>query len=157
MIHRIRRSFRLTGCISLIGAGEVVLLPLDVLKIKRQTNPEAFRGRGMGRIIADEGFGLYRGWQWTMARNFPGSFAVCCRSDTSLLCYANSTYSFLVARQPQNNTSSSWKTTTVLRGHKTSSLPSQGQVRQSSYQHRWMLSRRGSKHAILRIQRAACG
>ena len=61
---------------SLIGAGEVVLLPLDVLKIKRQTNPEAFRGRGMGRIIADEGFGLYRGWQWTMARNFPGSFAV---------------------------------------------------------------------------------
>lgn len=61
---------------SLIGAGEVVLLPLDVLKIKRQTNPEAFRGRGMLRIIADEGFGLYRGTGWTMARNFPGSFAV---------------------------------------------------------------------------------
>lgn len=60
----------------MIGAGEVVLLPLDVLKIKRQTNPEAFRGRGMMRIVADEGFGLYRGWQWTMARNFPGSFAV---------------------------------------------------------------------------------
>lgn len=62
---------------SLIGIGEIVLLPLDVLKIKRQTNPEAFRGRGVLRIIKDEGFGLYRGWGWTAARNAPGSFAVC--------------------------------------------------------------------------------
>ena len=61
---------------SLIGIGEIVLLPLDVLKIKRQTNPEAFRGRGVLRIIRDEGFGLYRGWGWTAARNAPGSFAV---------------------------------------------------------------------------------
>jgi hypothetical protein len=61
---------------SIIGIGEIVLLPLDVLKIKRQTNPEAFRGRGLIRIIADEGFGLYRGWGWTAARNAPGSFAV---------------------------------------------------------------------------------
>ena len=44
---------------SLIGIGEIVLLPLDVLKIKRQTNPEAFRGRGVFRIVADEGMGLY--------------------------------------------------------------------------------------------------
>ncbi|KAA8573595.1 hypothetical protein EYC84_005178 [Monilinia fructicola] len=49
---------------------------LDVLKIKRQTNPEAFRGRGVVRIVKDEGFGLYRGWQWTAARNAPGSFAL---------------------------------------------------------------------------------
>lgn len=62
---------------SLIGIGEIVLLPLDVLKIKRQTNPEAFRGRGVLHIIRDEGFGLYRGWGWTAARNAPGSFAVC--------------------------------------------------------------------------------
>lgn len=62
---------------SLIGIGEIVLLPLDVLKIKRQTNPEAFRGRGVLKIVADEGFGLYRGWGWTAARNAPGSFAVC--------------------------------------------------------------------------------
>jgi hypothetical protein len=62
---------------SLIGIGEIVILPLDVLKIKRQTNPEAFRGRGLFKIIADEGFGLYRGWGWTAARNAPGSFAVC--------------------------------------------------------------------------------
>ncbi|KAI5963085.1 YHM1 [Candida pseudojiufengensis] len=61
---------------SLIGIGEVVLLPLDVLKIKRQTNPEAFKGRGFFKIIKDEGFGLYRGWGWTMARNAPGSFAL---------------------------------------------------------------------------------
>lgn len=61
---------------SLVGIGEIVLLPLDVLKIKRQTNPEAFRGRGVVRIVADEGFGLYRGWGWTAARNAPGSFAL---------------------------------------------------------------------------------
>lgn len=61
---------------SLIGIGEIVLLPLDVLKIKRQTNPEAFKGRGVFRIVADEGFSLYRGWGWTAARNAPGSFAL---------------------------------------------------------------------------------
>ncbi|PNS20464.1 hypothetical protein CAC42_5914 [Sphaceloma murrayae] len=61
---------------SLVGIGEIVLLPLDVLKIKRQTNPEAFRGRGVLRIVRDEGFGLYRGWGWTAARNAPGSFAL---------------------------------------------------------------------------------
>ncbi|QEU62563.1 Ggc1 [Kluyveromyces lactis] len=61
---------------SLIGIGEIVLLPLDVLKIKRQTNPESFKGRGFLKIIKDEGFGLYRGWGWTAARNAPGSFAL---------------------------------------------------------------------------------
>ncbi|RLV96574.1 Mitochondrial GTP/GDP carrier protein 1 [Spathaspora sp. JA1] len=61
---------------SLIGIGEIVLLPLDVLKIKRQTNPESFKGRGFLKIISDEGFGLYRGWGWTAARNAPGSFAL---------------------------------------------------------------------------------
>ena len=62
---------------SLIGIGEIVLLPLDVLKIKRQTNPEAFRGRGVLKVVADEGIGnLYRGWGWTAGRNAPGSFAL---------------------------------------------------------------------------------
>jgi hypothetical protein len=61
---------------SLIGIGEIVILPLDVLKIKRQTNPEAFKGRGIIKIVADEGLGLYRGWGWTAARNAPGSFAL---------------------------------------------------------------------------------
>jgi len=61
---------------SLTGIGEVVLLPLDALKIKRQVNPEAFRGRGAVRIFLEEGTTLYRGWGWTMARNAPGSFAL---------------------------------------------------------------------------------
>ncbi|KAA1478392.1 mitochondrial carrier protein [Dentipellis sp. KUC8613] len=61
---------------SLTGIGEVALLPLDVLKIKRQVNPEAFRGRGVFRIFKEEGSALYRGWGWTMARNAPGSFAL---------------------------------------------------------------------------------
>lgn len=61
---------------SLIGIGEIILLPLDVLKIKRQTNPDAFRSRGFLRIVADEGMGLYRGAGWTAARNAPGSFAL---------------------------------------------------------------------------------
>lgn len=61
---------------SLTGIGEVILLPLDVLKIKRQVNPEAFRGRGVLQIFMQEGSTLYRGWGWTMARNAPGSFAV---------------------------------------------------------------------------------
>ncbi|KAI8320774.1 mitochondrial carrier [Martensiomyces pterosporus] len=61
---------------SLIGIGEVALLPLDVLKIKRQTNPDAFRGRGLFKIVADEGMALYRGAGWTVLRNAPGSFAL---------------------------------------------------------------------------------
>ncbi|KAI8583617.1 hypothetical protein K450DRAFT_221994 [Umbelopsis ramanniana AG] len=61
---------------SFVGIGEIALLPLDVLKIKRQTNPEAFKGRGFLKIVADEGMGLYRGAGWTAARNAPGSFAL---------------------------------------------------------------------------------
>lgn len=62
---------------SLIGIGEIVLLPLDVLKIKSQTNPATFKGRGFIKILKDEGFlNLYRGWGWTAARNAPGSFAL---------------------------------------------------------------------------------
>jgi len=61
---------------SLTGIGEVVLLPLDALKIKRQVNPDAFRGRGVLRIFSEEGTTLYRGWGWTVARNAPGSFAL---------------------------------------------------------------------------------
>ena len=49
---------------------------MDALKIKRQVNPEAFRGRGVIRIFMEEGTTLYRGWGWTVARNAPGSFAV---------------------------------------------------------------------------------
>jgi len=59
---------------SLIGIGEVFLLPLDALKVKAQTAPEQLRGRGVVDIFRKEGFGLYRGAGWTAARNAPGSF-----------------------------------------------------------------------------------
>lgn len=61
---------------SLIGIGEIALLPLDVLKIRAQTNPEAIAGRGVAQIFKQEGFALYRGAAWTAARNAPGSFAL---------------------------------------------------------------------------------
>ncbi len=60
-----------------VGVGEIVLLPLDVLKIKSQNNPEALRGRGLVQILRTEKLsGLYRGAGWTAARNAPGSFAL---------------------------------------------------------------------------------
>ncbi|KAI0561176.1 mitochondrial carrier protein [Gracilaria domingensis] len=60
-----------------VGVGEIALLPLDVLKIKSQNNPEALRGRGLLTILREERIsGLYRGAGWTAARNAPGSFAL---------------------------------------------------------------------------------
>ena len=61
---------------SLMGIGEIILLPLDVLKIKAQTNPETLKGRGFIQLIRDEGRNLYKGGAWTAARNAPGSFAL---------------------------------------------------------------------------------
>ena len=61
---------------SLIGVGEIALLPLDVLKIRAQTNPAAIAGKGVVHIFQTEGFALYRGAAWTAARNAPGSFAL---------------------------------------------------------------------------------
>lgn len=45
---------------SIMGVGEIVLLPLDVLKIKAQTNPESLKGRGVVAIFAEEGMALYK-------------------------------------------------------------------------------------------------
>jgi hypothetical protein len=61
---------------SLIGIGEIVLLPLDVLKIKMQTNAAMYQNKGFLQIVKEEGWGLYRGASWTAARNAPGSFAL---------------------------------------------------------------------------------
>ncbi|TMW67181.1 hypothetical protein Poli38472_012297 [Pythium oligandrum] len=61
---------------SLVGIGEIALLPLDVLKIRAQANPQAIAGRGVVDIFKQEGFALYRGAGWTAARNAPGSFAL---------------------------------------------------------------------------------
>ncbi|KAI8894163.1 mitochondrial carrier domain-containing protein [Globomyces pollinis-pini] len=61
---------------SVIGIGEVVLLPLDALKIKFQVSQAEYAGKGVFQIIREEGFSLYRGASWTAARNAPGSFAL---------------------------------------------------------------------------------
>jgi hypothetical protein len=53
---------------SIIGIGEVFLLPLDALKVKAQTAPEQLKGRGVVDIFRTEGFSLYRGAGWTAAR-----------------------------------------------------------------------------------------
>jgi len=61
---------------SIMGMCEVALLPLNALKTKAQTNPE-YRSRGMMHIFREQGvMRLYAGWQWTIARNVPGSFAL---------------------------------------------------------------------------------
>jgi hypothetical protein len=38
---------------SIMGVGEIGLLPLDVLKIKAQTNPESIAGKGLVQIIRE--------------------------------------------------------------------------------------------------------
>jgi hypothetical protein len=64
----------LAGC--LVGLGEVMLLPLDVLKIKAQTNPGALGGRSFVDLVLKERGTLYSGATWTAARNLPGSLAL---------------------------------------------------------------------------------
>lgn len=61
---------------AIVGVGECVLLPFDMLKVKQQTNPESLRGRSMLTLFRAEGLKLYRGTVWTAARNAPGSFAL---------------------------------------------------------------------------------
>ena len=59
---------------SLVGAGEVTLLPFDVLKIKSQTNAE-YRKMAFLDIVKKEGVsGLYAGAGITAMRNILGSF-----------------------------------------------------------------------------------
>jgi len=58
-----------------IGVGEVILQPLDVLKIRRQTNPASAWKGGMS-VFWKEGLSLYRGATWTMSRNLAGSSAL---------------------------------------------------------------------------------
>ncbi|KAI9325368.1 putative GGC1-protein of the mitochondrial carrier family [Obelidium mucronatum] len=48
----------------LIGCTEVLLLPLDALKVKGQTGVGLFK-TGNPRLLLN----LYRGWSWTAARN----------------------------------------------------------------------------------------
>lgn len=61
---------------SLIGIGEIVLLPLDRLKVLSQTNEGVLKNRGLFNIIRSEGMGLYAGAGVTVLRNAPGSFCL---------------------------------------------------------------------------------
>ncbi|KAH9593248.1 Mitochondrial substrate/solute carrier [Trypanosoma melophagium] len=62
------------GCI--IGVGEVMLLPLDRLKVLSQTNEAALSG-GVVQLLRHEGIcGMYAGTCVTIARNAPGSFCL---------------------------------------------------------------------------------
>lgn len=74
--HKTGRTLLSATSGSLIGIGEVILLPLDALKVKSQTSPEQLKGRGVIEIFTKEGFGLYRGAGLTVMRNAPGSFAL---------------------------------------------------------------------------------
>jgi hypothetical protein len=74
--HKTGRTLLSATSGSLIGIGEVVLLPLDALKVKAQTSPEQLHGRGVIDIFTKEGLGLYRGAGLTAMRNAPGSFAL---------------------------------------------------------------------------------
>ena len=61
-----------TGAI--IGAGEILLTPFDLLKIKMQTNPSALHGKELLSLFRSELPHLFVGLNWTLARNIPGSF-----------------------------------------------------------------------------------
>lgn len=58
----------------MIGVGEIVLLPLDRLKILSQTNDGALKNRSLWQIISTERLGMYAGAGVTAMRNAPGSF-----------------------------------------------------------------------------------
>jgi len=74
--HKTGRTLLSATSGSLIGIGEVALLPLDALKVKAQTAPEQIKGRGVVDIFRSEGLALYRGAGLTAMRNAPGSFAL---------------------------------------------------------------------------------
>eukprot|EP01087_Luapelamoeba_hula_P017243 TRINITY_DN5418_c0_g1_i1.p1 TRINITY_DN5418_c0_g1~~TRINITY_DN5418_c0_g1_i1.p1 ORF type:complete len:373 (-),score=80.16 TRINITY_DN5418_c0_g1_i1:141-1259(-) len=62
---------------SFIGLTEVALLPLDVLKIKLQTDPKCLQGRGLRTLWNQVKISqLYAGAGITIVRNIPGSFAL---------------------------------------------------------------------------------
>jgi hypothetical protein len=57
---------------AIIGMGEVILLPLDAIKILKQTNSKIAEKR-IYDILCCERMNLYRGINWAAARNLSGS------------------------------------------------------------------------------------
>ena len=59
----------ISGCI--IGVGEILFMPLDVLKIKKQTNINTFKKRSLYQIIKEENYyNYYKGFPINVVRNF---------------------------------------------------------------------------------------
>lgn len=60
---------------SLVGMGEVILLPIDRMKVLSQTNAATIRGRSLASVFASEGIrSMYTSAGTTMFRNCIGSF-----------------------------------------------------------------------------------
>ncbi|EKF26617.1 mitochondrial carrier protein, putative [Trypanosoma cruzi marinkellei] len=60
---------------SLVGVFEVILLPIDRMKVLNQTNKEAIKNRSFFQILRQEGvMRMYAGIGTTAVRNVPGSF-----------------------------------------------------------------------------------
>lgn len=59
------------ACGALVGLGETVFMPFDLLKVKKQTNSETFGNRSMITIFREERINNYfKGINITAARNF---------------------------------------------------------------------------------------
>jgi hypothetical protein len=60
---------------SFAGVSEIIILPFDVMKIKRQTGAYTEKGvMNLGKYLYAENIRLYKGAITTAARNAPGSF-----------------------------------------------------------------------------------
>lgn len=59
---------------SIIGVGEVALLPLDALKVRKQLDVKPLNWSS--KTVISNFKTLYRGVAWTAARNAPGSFCL---------------------------------------------------------------------------------
>jgi len=58
----------------LVGIGEApLLLPLDAIKVRYQTNKNSVAGKGFFTILLEQRTKLYQGLGWTMLRNAVGS------------------------------------------------------------------------------------
>lgn len=74
MSKRASRTLMESVCGCIAGVCEIVLLPLDRVKVLTQTNQHALQNRSFFQLITQERGGLYAGATTTAARNALGSF-----------------------------------------------------------------------------------
>eukprot|EP01066_Platyproteum_vivax_P015289 Platyproteum_vivax@DN6775_c0_g1_i1.p1 len=62
---------------ALIGVGEIIFVPINLLKIKCQTEPSAMGGKtALQNLCSHSVPELFRGGLWATTRNVPGAFAL---------------------------------------------------------------------------------